>query len=520
MTRASNKVGKVYLVGAGPGDPDLITLRGRELLARADRVVYDALVDPHLLEYVRPEAEKLFAGRRGVDPEARQRAIDRLLVEGARQGLDVVRLKGGDPFVFGRGGEEAELLAREGVEFEIVPGVSSMIAGPAYAGIPLTHRAHASSVFIATGHEDPARPTSRLRWELLARSADTLLFMMSIRNLGVILSKLQEHGLDASTPAAMVERATWPRQRTVVGTLSTLEQKARNEGISPPALLVVGDVVLVRESTAWLERRPLLGRRVLITRARHQAGCFRRLLWEAGAEVVEFPTIEIRPPSSWGPADKAIGELEAYDWILFTSANGVDAFFDRLWEKGRDLRALCRVRLGAIGPATARRLKERGLRADVIPREYRAEGVLEVLRDQVRGARILLARAREAREVLPRQLREVEGAQVDVVEVYRSELPEVDVSELRRDLEQCRIDVVTFTSSSSVKNLARLLKVRNLSELLGECEVGCIGPITSDTARAHGLSPSIEPEQYTIPALAAAVIDRFRNSPSGTRPPR
>ena len=520
MTRPSNKAGKVYLVGAGPGDPDLITLRGRELLESADRVVYDALVDPYLLEYVRPEAEKLFAGKRGVDPEARQRAIDRLLVEGARQGLVVVRLKGGDPFVFGRGGEEAEVLAREGVEFEIVPGVSSMIAGPAYAGIPLTHRAHASSVFIATGHEDPERPAGRLRWEVLARSADTLLFMMSIRNLGAILSKLQEHGRDASTPAALIERATWPRQRTVVGTLSTLEEKARLERISPPALLVVGDVVSVRESTAWFERRPLFGRRVLITRARHQAAPLRRLLREAGAEVVEFPTIEIHPPSSWGPADKAIGELEAYDWVLFTSANGVDAFFDRLWKKGRDLRALSQARLGAIGPATARRLEEHGLRPDVIPREFRAEGVLEALHNQVRGARILLARAREAREVLPRQLREVEGAQVDVIEVYRSELPQVDTSELRRELEQSRIDVVTFTSSSSVKNLARLLNVKSLSELLVACEVGCIGPITSDTARAHGLSPSIEPEQYTIPALAMAVIDRFKSSPSGTRPPR
>ena len=520
MTPPSKKVGKVYLVGAGPGDPDLITLRGRELLERADRVVYDALVDLHLLDYMRPDAEKLFAGRRGADPEARQKTIDRLLVEGARQGLEVVRLKGGDPFVFGRGGEEAEVLAREGVEFEIVPGVSSVIAGPAYAGIPLTHRAHSSSVLIATGHEDPSRPTSHLRWEVLARSADTLLFMMSIRNLGAILSKLQKHGRDGSTPAAVIERATWPRQRTVVGTLATLEQRAREEGISPPALLVVGNVVLVRKSTAWLERRPLFGRRVLITRARHQAVRLRRLLWEAGAEVVEFPTIEIRPPSSWAPADKAIGELEAYDWLLFTSANGVDAFFDRLWIKGRDLRALSRARLGAIGPATARRLEERGLRADVIPREFRAEGVLEALHDQVRGARILLARAREAREVLPRQLREAEGAQVDVVEVYRSELPEVDASELRRELQQSRIDVVTFTSSSSVKNLARLLKVKSLSELMGECEVGCIGPITSDTARAHGLSPSIEPEQYTITALAAAVIDRFKNSPSGTRPPR
>jgi uroporphyrinogen III methyltransferase/synthase len=375
-------------------------------------------------------------------------------------------------------------------------------------------------VLLATGHEDPTRPTSRLRWETLTHCADTLVFMMSVRNLGAILKKLREHGQEASTPAALIEWGTWPCQRTLVGTLDTLAEEARRAEVGPPALLVVGDVVSVRERTAWIERRPLLGRRVLVTRARHQVAHFRELLSEAGAEVVEFPTLEIRPPSSWGAADRAIAALESYAWVLFTSANGVDAFLNRLWERGRDLRALGQARIGAIGPATARRLQERGLRVDMSPREYRAEGILEALHGRVRGARILLARAREARDILPRQLKEAEGAHIDVVEVYRSEVPKADAAGLRRSLEEKKIDVATFTSSSSVKNLASLLGVRDLSGLFGACEVACIGPITSETARAHGLSPSIEPEKYTIPALAAAVIDRFRNCPSGTRPPK
>ncbi len=519
MKREHSAPGKVYLVGAGPGDPELLTLRGRQLLECADLVVYDALTSPALLRFVRPTAEKLFAGKRSGDPSVPQEAIERTLIAAARRGLTVVRLEGGDPFLFGRGGEEAEALAAAGVGFEIVPGISSAIGAPAYASIPLTHSQHASSVFIATGHEDPSQPTSRLRWDMLARAADTLVFMMPARQLGEILGRLQEHGLAPATPAALIEWGTWPRQRTISATVSTLEAEARRHEIGPPVLLLVGNVISVREHIAWFERRPLCGRRVLITRAGSQAGRFRKLLAERGAEVVEFPTLEIRPPPSWKPADRAIARLESYDWVVFTSANGVDAFLGRLWERGRDLRALGKSRLAAIGPATARRLEERGLRVDLQPSEYRAEGILEALHGRVRGARMLLARAREAREVLPRRLREQEGAHVDVVAVYESRAPRADASSLRQALERGEIDVVTFTSSSTVRNLARMLGVDDLSSTLARCTVACIGPITAATVRQYGLSPGIEPREYTIPALTAALIEHFRNCPSET-PPR
>ena len=517
MSRARKAAGKVYLVGAGPGDPGLLTLRGREVLERADLVVYDALANPALLDYAPPDAARVFAGKRGADPARRQRRIDGRLIAGARRGLSVVRLKGGDPFVFGRGGEEAEVLAAAGIHFEVVPGVSSAIAAPAYAGIPLTHRGHVSSVLIATGHEEPGRRTSRLDWQALARGADTLVFLMAIRNLARILRQLAIHGRPGSTPAALIEWATWPRQRTVVGTVATLAGRARRAGVGPPAVLVIGDVVSLRRRLAWFERRPLLGRRVLVTRARAQAGEFTRLLREAGAEVVEFPALEVRPPSSWAAADRAIADLDSYDWVLFTSVNGVDAFLARLWERGRDVRALGRARLGAIGPATATRLEERGLRVEVLPGEFRAEAVVEALRGRVRGRRVLIPRARVARDVLPRRLREEEGARVDVVEVYRTVPPRRSAVGLRRALAAGEIDLVTFTSSSTVHNLALALGTKSLAGRLGGAAVACIGPITAQTARAYGVPRPLQPADYTIPALAAAVIRRFRSSPSGTR---
>jgi uroporphyrinogen III methyltransferase/synthase len=509
--------GKVYLVGAGPGDPGLLTLRGRELLEAADLVVYDALANPMLLGHLRPGARRIFAGRRGARAAARQRRIDSLLAGAARRGLQVVRLKGGDPFVFGRGGEEAEALAAAGIDFEIVPGVSSAVAAASCAGIPLTHRRHASSILIATGHEEPGRPASRLRWEALARGADTLVFLMAIRNLESILIRLARHGRPLTTPAALIEWGSWPRQRVQVATIGTLARLARETAIGPPALLVIGDVVRLRGRLRWLERRPLHGRRIVVTRPRAQAAELSHRLAGAGAEVIEFPTIEIGPPASWRRADASIRRLGEYDWILFTSANGVEAFLGRLWSRGKDLRALGRARLGAIGPATARALEVRGLRVEVQPDVYRAERVAAALRGRVRGSRVLIPRARVARDVLPRQLRDREGARVDVVEVYRTRTVRSGARRVREALKAGDIDAVTFTSSSTAHGFVRALGVEGLRRLMAGVAIACIGPVTAATLRSYGLKARVQPAEYTVPALAEALCRHFRSSRAGIR---
>jgi uroporphyrinogen III methyltransferase/synthase len=510
----------VYLVGAGPGDPGLLTVRGRELIERADLILHDRLVNPDLLLLARPGARIIAAGRRGAQAAARQRRIDALMIRSARRGLRVVRLKGGDPFVFGRGGEEAEALAAAGIEFEVVPGVSSAVAAAACAGIPLTHRRWASSVLIATGHEDPRAP-GRLRWPAVATAADTLVFLMALRRLPALLRRLLRHGRPPSTPAALIEQGSWPRQRVIEGTLATLAERARSLRARAPALLVVGEVVRLRRRISWFERRPLWGLTVLVTRARAQAGDLSRRLAEAGAEVRELAAIEIVPPSSWRGTDRAIAALGTYDWVIFTSANGVDAFLDRLQRRGRDARALGGARLAAIGPATAQRLREHGLRADVQPPEYRAEALAEALRGRARGARVLIARARVARDFLPRTLRERQGATVDVVEVYRTLRPRAGAAALRRALERKEIDIVALTSSSTVLNLIEALGGRRRARrLLRGVGAACIGPITAATARACGLKVRAQPRDYTIPALAQEIVRVLGSRRGGIRSSR
>lgn len=502
--------GTVYLVGAGPGDPGLLTLRGADCLARADVVLHDYLVNPVLLERARPDAERVYVGKQGGGPSVSQDEINRVLVARARAGRTVVRLKGGDPFIFGRGGEEAEALAEAGVPFEVVPGVTSAIAGPAYAGIPLTHRDLVSTVTFVTGHEDPAKARSSIDWAALARGG-TLVFFMGVKTLPAIVAQLLAHGRPADTPAAVIRWGTRAEQETVVGTLADIAEQVRARGIKPPALTVVGEVVRLRERMNWFEGKPLFGRRVLVTRAREQASVFAEGLREAGAEPVEFPAIELRPPDSWAEVDAALGRLAEYDWVLFTSANAVRYLLSRLLASGRDVRALGRARLCAIGPATAEALEALGLRVDVVPPEYRAEAVVEAIaaREPLCDRRVLVPRAKEARDVVPKALAE-QGARVDVVTVYQNVLPDRSAAAAVREmLEAGRIDAVTFTSASTVRNLVDMLGPDSAPALLARTVVAAIGPVTAEAAARAGVRVDLVAEASTIPGLTRALVARF-----------
>ncbi len=496
----------VYLVGAGPGDPGLITRRGIECLAAADVVVYDHLAAPELLRHAPAGAEKIYVGKQAGDHTLAQAEINRLLVERARAGKTVVRLKGGDPFVFGRGGEEAEALAEAGIAFEVVPGVTSAVAAPAYAGIPLSHRRLTATIAFVTGHEDPAKPESGIDWAALARGIGTLVFFMGVKTLPAIASALIGHGRDPQTPAAVVRWGTTPRQRTVTGTLADIAERARQAGVRPPALVVIGEVVRLRERLNWFERRPLFGRRIVVTRAREQASDLARRLSALGAECLETPAIRIAPPEDFGQLDGAIAALSSTDWVVFTSPNGVDFFFERLEAAGRDARALAGVKAAAIGPATAARLKSRGIVSDLVPETFRAEAVVEAFRrEPMAGRVVLLPRAAGARPVLPRELAAM-GAVVREVDAYRT-LPEpTDPAELVARLEERAVDLVTFTSSSTVTHFLALLPPARREALLAGVPCACIGPITAETARRAGLTVAVEAARYTIDGLVAAIL--------------
>ncbi len=507
------KTGKVYLVGAGPGDPKLLTLRGKECLEQAEVVIYDYLANPALLEHVRPEAERIYVGRRGRGEYGDQAEINRLMLDRARAGMIVVRLKGGDPFVFGRGGEEAEAVAEAGIPFEVVPGVTSAIAAPAYAGIPVTHRTLASSVALVTGHEDPLKPSPTVEWDRLASTSGTVVFLMGMKNLPAIVAHLTASGRPATTPVALIRWGTRAEQRTVIGTLADIVRKADEARLDPPTVIVVGEVVRLREKLNWFESRPLFGTTVLVTRPREQVGEFADLLAGYGARVLTMPTIAIVDPTDWGPLDRAIGDLARYDWVIFTSVNGVRFFFDRLRALGRDARALGRARVCAIGPRTAEELAERGFKADLVPEEYQAEGVLEAMKkEDVKGVRILIPRAEVARDILPEELR-ARGADVTVAVAYRTVRPEADGEALKERLRRREIGVVTLTSSSSVRNYVALFADRaEASTLTANAVVACIGPITAETAESYGLKVGIRAKENTIPALAEAIVGHFEHS--------
>ncbi|MDP2743553.1 MAG: uroporphyrinogen-III C-methyltransferase [Dehalococcoidia bacterium] len=501
--------GKVYLVGAGPGDPGLITVKGQELLAGADVVVYDRLLSESLLDKARPEAERIYVGKSPGRHAMGQAEINRLLVQKAREGKMVVRLKGGDPFVFGRGGEEAEALVDAGLPFEIVPGVSAAVAAPAYAGIPVTHRRLASSFTVVTGHEDPSREISRLDWSKLA-GGGTLVLMMGVQNLAPIVEKLVSGGLPSRTPVAIVEQGTGPRQRTLVGTLGNIVAKAEKAELRPPAVTVVGRVVRLRDKLRWFDNRPLFGRRILVTRSRQQASTLCRLLSQQGAEPLEVPAIAIEPADEKGLA-QAIARLESYTWLVFTSINAVEALFTALSRQQRDVRALRGLKLCAIGPATAAGLENHGLKADYVPAEYTTKAILGGLKEKARGERVLLVRAEGVSDEMVTGLSRA-GVQTDQVAAYRTVSASEGAARVKRLLEEGEIDMVTFTSSSTVRGLAGLLGGGpGLSGLKG-VKVACIGPVTAATARELGLKVDVMAREHTMPGLVRAIVEYYNKA--------
>lgn len=512
MKNLKNKVkGKVYLIGAGPGDPDLITLRGKECLTKADIIVYDYLVSESLLSLAHKDVEIIYVGKKSGHHTMPQKDINNILIASAKKGLTVARLKGGDPFIFGRGGEEAVELSKEGITFEIVPGVTSAVAAPAYAGIPLTHRNFASTVCFITGHEDPTKKESNINWNELAQSSGTLVFLMGIANLDRIVKKLTDLGRSPKTPAAVVGNGTMLNQKTVIGTLANIDQKVKDAHLGAPGIIVVGDVVNLSKYLNWFESRPLFGKKIVVTRPEDQAAGFIRTLSERGANCLLFPTIIILPPASWNALDKAIENLSRYDWIIFTSVNGVKYFFTRLKLQKKDTRYLNGINTGAIGPGTAASLMDMGINPDLIPDQYWAEGVVEGLKQSLLvGKRILLPRPAVARDYIPKRLTEL-GATVDVVEAYQTVKPDYNQQQLHMLFKDNAIDMITFTSPSTVDNFLALLEGQRIYKEILKANVACIGPITAQRAVEKGLKVDIVPDEYTVDSLAKAIVEFYEH---------
>jgi len=509
-----SKTGKVYIIGAGPGDAGLITLKGIECLKEADVVIYDYLVSKDLLKYARSDARLIYAGKQGGAHTLSQWQINDLLVKEAKAGNIVARLKGGDPFIFGRGGEEAQKLAANKIPFEIVPGVTSAIAVPAYAGIPLTHRGMTSTVAFVTGHEDPTKEKSDIDWPALAKIG-TLVFLMGVKNIEKIAQELQNNGRSPKTPAALIRWGTTPRQEILEDRLSSIARLAKEQKFAPPAILVVGEVVALRDTLQWFDSKPLFGKGVVITRPEKQADDLARLLLKEGAHPISFPTIKIVPPSSWRKLDAAIKKLEDYHWLIFTSANGVAYFFERLSAKGKDIRDLKGVKICCIGPATAKQVQDRGIRVDLVPKEFISEGILRSFsRINLKGKKILIARAAKARDVLPEGLKKL-GAQVDVVSAYQT----VGAGKKKKDLEKLfedhRVDVVTFTSSSTVNHFVEIMG-RDFKLPKG-VKIACIGPVTAAAAKKAGFSVDIHQEAYTMEGLVDALKRFFGKKPAAKK---
>ena len=504
-SRSSGKAGKVYLVGAGPGDLGLVTLRARECIEMADVIVHDYLVNQEMLAWAREDAEIIFAGKRAGEHTLAQQEINSLLIERARAGKTVVRLKGGDPFVFGRGAEEAKAIVDAGVEFEIVPGISSAIAGPAYAGIPVTYRHQNSHVTFFTGHEDPAKTESAIDFGALVQLGGTQVMLMGMERIESIADQMMRHGARADLPVALVRWATTGRQETLVGTLSDIAKRVAEAGFEAPAVAIFGEVVSLRADLNWHERRPLSGKRIVVTRSRKQAGTLSRQLRELGADVLEIPTIRIEPPTDLREFAELVQDAHSYDWIVFTSPNGVEAFFDIFFKLYDDAREIGAAKIAAIGPATAQRVRDFHLQVDLRPEEAVSEAVVREFKKQggLDNLRILLARAEKARDVLPKELSAL-GAIVDEAFAYRT-VPETrDVTGARRRFVEEGADLITFTSSSTVENFLALGLAWPK-----KLKVASIGPVTSDTLRGSGLTVDVEARPHDIEGLVEAIKGYF-----------
>ncbi|MEW6001375.1 MAG: uroporphyrinogen-III C-methyltransferase [Nitrospirota bacterium] len=498
--------GKVYLVGAGPGDIGLLTVKGLKCLKKAEVVIYDFHLNAQVLNYINHDAEFIYAGKRGGHHTMTQDEINNILVQKAKEGKIICRLKGGDPFVFGRGGEEAEVLSREGIEFEVVPGVSSCVAAPAYAGIPLTHRLYSSSFAVIPGYEDITKKESAIDWSKLATGVGTLVFLMAVKNIDLLTEKLIENGREPHTPVAVIRWGTRPDQRTITGTLSNIAKLVKDEDIKPPAVMVVGDVVKFRDSLKWYERKPMFGHRILVTR--NLEGF--EPLEELGAEIIEFPTIEIVPPEDYSELDKSIGQIDTYDWLIFTSRNGAKYFFKRFFEKDRDIRDLRGIKICAIGTETSKEIRKYGIKVDLVPDEFRAEGLVKSIQElshskakSLKGMRFLLPRAERAREVLPAKVREL-GGEINVPVAYRTIKPEIRGKRLRRFLKEGKISIATFTSASTFNNFREIMG-GDADELLKGVAVAVIGPVTAEAVRKAGLKVDIMPKEATVEAMVEEI---------------
>jgi len=499
------KPGKVSLVGAGPGDWRLLTLGAKAALEEAEVVIYDRLVSERIIDFSKSTAEKIYVGKAASQHTLKQEEINNLIIEKALSGKNIVRLKGGDPFVFGRGGEEALACIEKGIPFEIIPGVTSAISAPAYAGIPVTHRNVAASFTVIAGHEDSEKSESSHRWQGLAQGADTLIFLMGVENLPQIQKKLLEHGKAPDTPVAFVRWGTHPIQETWTTTLADAVALREREKITAPAIFLVGLVVKLREKLAWFDRKPLFGKTVLVTRARAQASRLSFLLEEAGALTIETPMIEFAPPTSWKIVDRTIENLATYSWVIFTGVNGVEGFFERLLEKGGDARAFGSAKIAAIGRATAGQLLARGIRADLKAPEFKAESLLTAISSEISpGDSVLLIRPEEARNVLPKGL-EALGVQVTIAPVYRTVFGKPEEKRLKTLLREGKIDWITFSSASMIQNLLTIIGSER--ELLKAVKIGAIGPITAAEAERNGLTVTAMPKVHTIADLVNAIVE-------------
>lgn len=502
--------GKVYLVGAGPGDIGLLTIKGLRCLQKAEVVIYDFHLNAQILNYINHNAEFIYAGKRGGHHTIEQEEINKILVQKAKEGKIICRLKGGDPFIFGRGGEEAEVLSKEGIDFEVIPGVSSSIAAPAYAGIPLTHRLYSSSFAVVPGYEDPTKKESLIKWDKLATGVGTIVFLMAVKNIEFICQKLIENGRPPDTPTAVIRWGTRADQKTIIGTLRTIPEIIKEKEIKPPAVIVVGEVVKLREHLNWYEKKPLFGQRILITRKYTEE---LNELEELGAEIIEFPTIETVPPENYDELDRCINKIHTYNWLIFTSKNGVEFFFKRFFEKDIDIRDLKGIKICAVGTKTAKFIQKYGLKVDIIPEKFNAEGILKTFQNQfisikdpipLKGLRFLLPRANIAREILTEKIKEF-GGEIDTPVAYETIKPHSHGKRLRRFLKEGRITIATFTSASTFNNFLEIIG-SDAQSLLKDVTIAVIGPITAKAVEDAGFKVSIMPEKSTIEAMVKEII--------------